>query len=940
MTNYKSTLNLPNTKFSMRGNLTEKEPQILKRWHEQNLYDIIRQVKKGKKIFILHDGPPYANGGIHIGHAVNKILKDIIIKSKLLTGYDSPYIAGWDCHGLPIELKVEQLIGKAGQKVSAAKFREVCRTYVTKQVEKQKKDFIRLGVLSDWQHPYLTMDFSTEANIIRTFGKIATSGYLYKGKKPTHWCTECRSALAEAEIEYHNRSALSIDVAFKAKDTNSVSIKFGITNYIEQIYLLVWTTTPWTLPANRAIAIHPEFNYQLIEIKGKGYILSETLLNTVMKRFCVKSWKTLGVTKGNQLESLWFCHPFMNFNIPTIFSQNVTSSMGTGAVHIAPGHGLDDYIVGKKYNLEIFNSVGSDGCYLPNTHPSLDGLSVLKSTVDKVIINLLYSNDALMHAENLIHSYPHCWRHKTPVIFRTTPQWFISMEQNGLRRKLLKEAKKVKWAPQWSQTCIEAMITNRPDWCISRQRVWAIPLALFVHKDKGTLHPRTTELIEDIAKRVEKIGVQAWWDLNLAEILGDDADLYYKVPDTLDVWFDSGSTYSSVLEARPEFKNHLPDMCLEGSDQHRGWFMSSLIISTSIHGKAPYRHVLTHGFIVDGKGRKMSKSTNNVISPQVIVNKLGADILRLWVASTDYTREMSVSNEILTCSVNSYRKIRNTARFLLSNLNDFIPTLHSISPEAMIAVDRWAVSRTQAAQEEIISSYEEYNFHNVIKRLIQFCSVEMSSFYLDIIKDRQYTSKKNSIARRSCQTAMYHIIEALVRWIAPIIPFTADEIWSFIPERQSKYVFTEEWYNGLSKLDATQLLNDAYWETLLKVRNAINKVIEQARVAKFINSSLEACITLYAEPIIKDVLSKLDKELHFALLTSDAIIADYNDATIDAIQCEKFHGLKIALKKANGEKCPRCWHYTTNVNQYIHDLKMCNRCVMNVSGLGEIRKFV
>ncbi|NDL61334.1 isoleucine--tRNA ligase [Acerihabitans arboris] len=938
MSDYKNTLNLPDTGFPMRGDLAKREPGMLQRWYEQDLYGIIRNAKKGKKTFILHDGPPYANGSIHIGHSVNKILKDIIIKSKGLMGYDSPYVPGWDCHGLPIELKVEQTIGKPGEKVTAAEFRAACRKYAAEQVEGQKKDFIRLGVLGEWEHPYLTMDFGTEANIIRALGKIIANGHLHKGAKPVHWCIDCRSALAEAEVEYYDRTSPSIDVAFQAVDAAAVAAKFGVAEVSGPVALVIWTTTPWTLPANRAISVHPDFEYQLVAVDGQNWILAAELVASVMQRAGIAQWTVLGSCKGGALELMRFRHPFMGFDVPAILGQHVTLEAGTGAVHTAPGHGPDDYVIGQQYGLEVANPVGPDGCYLPGTYPGLDGLQVFKA--NDVVVELLRSSGALVHVEKLLHSYPHCWRHKTPIIFRATPQWFISMDQKGLRKRSLEEIKEVQWIPGWGQARIENMVANRPDWCISRQRTWGVPMSLFVHKDTEELHPRTLELMEEVAKRVEKDGIQAWWDLDPAAILGNDAANYTKVPDTLDVWFDSGSTHSSVVAVRPEFGGHEPDMYLEGSDQHRGWFMSSLMISTAIKGQAPYRQVLTHGFTVDGQGRKMSKSIGNVVSPQQVMDKLGGDILRLWVASTDYTGEMAVSDEILKRSADAYRRIRNTARFLLANLNGFEPALHCVKPEDMVVLDRWAVGRAQAAQAEIIAAYDSYDFHNVVQRMMQFCSVEMGSFYLDIIKDRQYTTQADSIARRSCQTALYHIAEALVRWMAPILSFTADEIWGFMPGERARYVFTEEWYEGLFGLDAGETMNDAYWEQVLKVRGEVNKVLEQARADKIIGGSLEANVTLYAEPALAQTLRGLGDELYFALLTSRAGVADYSAAGDDAQQCEGLKGLKIALAKADGEKCPRCWHFESDIGADAGHPEICGRCVANVAGPGEERKFV
>lgn len=937
MSDYKNTLNLPETGFPMRGDLAKREPGMLKHWYEQDLYGIIRAAKKGKKTFILHDGPPYANGSIHIGHSVNKILKDIIIKSKGMAGYDSPYVPGWDCHGLPIELKVEQLIGKPGEKVSAAEFRQACRTYAAEQVEGQKADFIRLGVLGDWDHPYLTMNFDTEANIIRALGKIIANGHLHKGAKPVHWCTDCGSSLAEAEVEYYDKTSPSIDVAFNATDAAAVAAKFGVTDFTGPVSLVIWTTTPWTMPANRAISLNPEIAYQLVQIEGQCLILAADLVESVMKRIGVASWNVLGECRGADLELLRFQHPFLAFDVPAILGDHVTLDAGTGAVHTAPGHGPDDYVIGQKYGLEVANPVGPNGCYLPGTYPTLDGLFVFKA--NDVIVELLREKGALLHVEKLVHSYPCCWRHKTPIIFRATPQWFISMDQKGLRQQSLSEIKGVKWIPDWGQARIETMVANRPDWCISRQRTWGVPMALFVHKETEVLHPRSVELMEAVAQRVEQHGIQAWWDLDPAELLGDEAADYVKVPDTLDVWFDSGSTSFSVVDARPEFEGHSADMYLEGSDQHRGWFMSSLMISTAMKGKAPYKEVLTHGFTVDGQGRKMSKSIGNTVSPQDVMNKLGGDILRLWVASTDYTGEIAVSDEILKRSADAYRRIRNTARFLLANLNGFNPETDMVKPEEMVVLDRWAVGRALAAQQDIEQAYARYDFHEVVQRLMQFCSIEMGSFYLDIIKDRQYTAKADGVARRSCQSALYFIAEALVRWMAPIMSFTADEIWGYLPGQRAPFVFTEEWFDGLFGLDAAEPMNDEFWASLLKVRGEVNKVLEQARADKRIGGSLEAAVTLYADETLASQLESLDAELRFVLLTSAATVAPLADAPADAQPSEQLKGLKVGLAKAAGEKCPRCWHYTTDVGHNPEHAEICGRCYTNVAGNGEERKF-
>lgn len=933
-TDYKSTLNLPETGFPMRGDLAKREPAMLKNWYDKNLYQKIRQASKGKKTFILHDGPPYANGTIHIGHAVNKILKDIIVKSKTALGYDSPYIPGWDCHGLPIELKVEGLVGKPNEKVSAAEFREACRAYAKEQVEGQKKDFIRLGVIGDWDNPYLTMNFATEANIIRTLGNVIKNGHLYKGSKPVHWCLDCGSALAEAEVEYYDKTSPSIYVRFNAVDEAAVLAKFNLQQTGEgKISAVIWTTTPWTLPSNRAIALHPELEYQLIQVNGERLILTTELVDSVMKAIGASDYQVLGIAKGKDLELLQFQHPFYDYAVPFILGEHVGNDAGTGLVHTAPDHGHDDFIVGQQYNLPMAGLIGNDGKFNSQAQ-FFAGENVFDA--NPLVVKKLEEVGALLKVEKISHSYPHCWRHKTPIIFRATPQWFIGMDVKGLRTQALGEIKRVRWIPDWGQARIESMVANRPDWCISRQRTWGVPLTLFIHKETEALHPRTLELIEEVAKRVEEKGIQAWWDLDINEVLGEDAKEYQKVPDTLDVWFDSGSTYSAVAKHRPEFGGNEVDMYLEGSDQHRGWFMSSLMLSTATDNKSPYKQVLTHGFTVDGQGRKMSKSIGNIVTPQEVMDKFGGDILRLWVGSSDYTGEIAVSDEIFKRAADSYRRIRNTARFLLANLNGFDPKRDMVPAEQMIVLDRWAVACALQAQEEIKHSYDNYQFHEVVQRIMRFCSIEMGSFYLDIIKDRQYTTKADSIARRSCQTALYHIAEALVRWIAPILSFTADEIWQYLPGKRSEFVFMEEFYNGLFALADDEAMNDAYWQEVLKVRAEVNRVLEQARNDKVIGAALAAEVTLYANPHYSNLLAKLGDELRFVLITSKAEVKPLADA--DVAEGE-LSGLAVKVVASQAEKCPRCWHYSDTVGQNSEHPHLCSRCVENVAGEGETRQF-
>ncbi len=934
MLDYKHTLNLPHTKFQMKGNLVKIELEILDKWKKQNLYSIIRNAKQGKKQFILHDGPPYANGKIHIGHAVNKILKDIIIKAKGQMGFDTPFIPGWDCHGLPIELKVEQLFGPPSLEMSEKDFRKKCREYAEKQVNDQKKDFIRLGVIGDWNNPYLTMDFVTEANIIRALSKVIDNGYLYRGAKPVHWCTECRSALAETEVEYEIKTSHSIYITFTVMNPYNTALLFNVSNFERKISFIIWTTNPWTIIGNRAISINPDLIYCLVEVNGNGFIVAEELVAKIMNLKRNNCGKVLGKIKGKKLTLLKCKHPLTNLNIPIILDKNITIDMGTGVVHIAPAHGPEDYILGKKSNLEIVNVIDSNGCILPNSYPLLDGLQVFES--NKIIIEILYKKGMLFHSETLKHNYPHCWRHKKSLIFRTTPQWFLNLDKHKLRNKLLHEIKKIKWIPSWSLNRIEHMIRNRPDWCISRQRYWGVPIPIFIEKKTNKLHPNTVGLMEKIAKEIETNGIQVWWNLDKQFFLGKEASNYNKVIDTLDVWFDSGTTNFSVLSFRPELFKKSSDLYLEGSDQHRGFFMSSLIISKAIKINIPYRKVLTHGFVVDKYGKKMSKSIGNVISPQQIINTLGSDILRLWVASTQYTNDMVISEEILKYSVDNYRRIRNTARFLLANLNDFNLQKNQISSDKMVIIDIWAVGRAKIVQNEIISDYENYDLHKVVKKILKFCSIDMGSFYFDIVKDRLYTIKSDSIARRSCQTAFFHIINALVHWIAPIISFTADEICNFIPEKKTISIFTEEWYSGLFDLKNIQLMNNDYWNNLFIIRNEVNKVIEEFRINKYIGSSLEANVILHVKPNIASKLYSLGNELCFLFITSAVYITSYDNAGVNAVKSEKIEGLKITISKAKGDKCIRCWHYSTSIGSD----NICNRCMDNIYGVGEQRKFI
>lgn len=945
MNDYKATLNLPATDFPMRASLSQREPQILQRWAEQNVYAAIRQARQGCPRFILHDGPPYANGDIHVGHAVNKILKDIVIKSKGLAGFDAPYIPGWDCHGLPIELKVEQQLGKAGETISIVAFQQACRDYATTQIARQQRDFVRLGVLGDWQHPYLTMDFKTEAESLRLLATIITKGHLYRGTKPVHWCTACRSSLAEAELEYQDKTSLSLEVRFVAADRAAVCQRFALSKLCTgPLSAVIWTTTPWTLPANRALALNSEATYQLIQI-GEGdqtecLLLAADRVAALMQRWQISQWQLLGSATGSALVGLQFRHPFYAFEVPMVIGEHVTTDSGTGVVHTAPGHGPEDFIVGQRTGLEIANPVSDDGCYLPGTE-LLAGVSIWAA--DQPIVALLQQRGALLHQESLQHSYPHCWRHKTPVIFRAVPQWFISMDQQSLRETALQQIATVTWVPAWGEARIHTMVASRPDWCISRQRTWGVPLALFTHKESGQLHPNTVELLQQVATRVEQQGISAWWALEAAELLGDEAKDYDKSADILDVWFDAGATQTTVIAQRSVCGAEASDLYLEGSDQHRGWFMSSLILAAAAYGKAPYRQVLTHGFTVDANGHKMSKSLGNVISPQEIVERLGADVLRLWVAATDYRAEMNFSPTILPGITDQYRRIRNTARFLLANLKGFDPQQHQVAPAQQVLLDQWAVARAQQVQETVVAAYERYDFHTVVQRLMHFCSIEMGSFYLDIIKDRQYTARADSLARRSCQTALYHIAEALVRWIAPILSFTAEEMWQHLPGTRSSSVLMERWYPDLTATLSHPILDDQGWSQLITVRDAVNAALEQARSQKIIGGALGAAVVLYAQSPWAELLLALEEELRFVLITSQAQVVSISAPPTDrTLQPTTLPGLFITVMPASGSKCPRCWHYTTDpvgVDVLGEPSALCQRCHSNVQGAGESRRF-
>ncbi len=929
----KYPLNLPETTFPMRGDLAKREPQMLAQWQEQKRYQKLRAVTKDRKKFILHDGPPYANGDIHIGHAVNKVLKDIIVKSKILAGFDAPYVPGWDCHGLPIELQVEKKHGKA---IPPAQFRELCRAYAAEQIERQKKDFIRLGVMGDWDHPYLTMDFKTEADIIRALGNIYDRGYLYQGRKPVNWCLDCQSALAEAEVEYEDKTSTAIDVGFAVKDKTALAKVFGVTlPHDAKVYAVIWTTTPWTLPANQAVCVHPDLEYDLIKT-DKGYlILAYDLAADCLKRYQVAGSNDRGDgkaanCKGAALEGLLLQHPFHDRIVPVICGEHVTLEAGTGLVHTAPAHGLDDYFVGQKYGLPNDNPVGDDGKFISTTAPAGDtalaGLFVWKA--NDVVVAALQASGHLLHLEKLQHSYPHCWRHKTPIIFRSTPQWFIGMEQNtqgepSLRDIANKAVDATQFYPTWGRARLEAMIKNRPDWCVSRQRNWGVPMPFFVHKETMQLHPRTPELLEQIALLVEKQGIEAWFALEAQELLGADATHYRKLTDTLDVWFDSGATHAAVLRRRDDL-GFPADLYLEGSDQHRGWFQSSLLTSCAINGRAPYNALLTHGFVVDGQGHKMSKSKGNVIAPQKILDTLGADILRLWVASTDYSGELNISDEILKRVVESYRRIRNTLRFLLANVADFNPEKHALPVKEWVEIDRYALALAQKLQDEVCADYARYEFHLVVQKLQSFCSEDLGGFYLDILKDRLYTAGENSKARRSAQNALYHITQSLVRLMASILTFTAEEGWVALNGKEDSSVFEREWY----ALPDAALASATFsaWADVRNIRELVNKKLEEQRTTGAIGSALAGEVDVYAPKDVYNLLSRLEDDLKFVFITSRATVHEGKE-------------LVIEVAASVHTKCERCWHYRAEVGSNVEHPTLCGRCLSNLYGNGEVRHY-
>ncbi|MDR2875605.1 MAG: isoleucine--tRNA ligase [Methylobacillus sp.] len=924
-TDYKDTLNLPDTPFPMRGDLAKREPAWVKAWRDKRRYHVLREKTRGRPKFILHDGPPYANGDIHLGHAVNKVLKDIIVKSKTLAGFDAPYVPGWDCHGLPIELQVEKQHGKA---IPPARFRELCREYAQAQVERQKADFIRLGILGDWDDPYLTMDFKTEAHIMRALGEIYKNGYLYQGSKPVHWCVDCGSALAEAEVEYEDRNSPAIDVGFKALDNDALAKAFGIAHLHAPVFAVIWTTTPWTLPANQAVCVHPELVYDLIETDKGTLILAHDLAEATLARYGETDARVLASASGKALESLRLQHPFYARAVPVICGDHVTTDAGTGLVHTAPAHGLEDYAVGMRYDLPVDNPVGDDGKYYSRVE-KFGGMNIWDA--NKTVVETLRESGALFAYARLDHSYPHCWRHKTPVIFRATHQWFVGMSQRGTGGQTLRgiantAVEDTEFFPAWGRARLEGMIKNRPDWCVSRQRNWGVPMPLFVHRETGEPHPQTLELLEKVALRVEQQGIEAWFSLDgdafLKQHAPENSEQYKKVTDTLDVWFDSGATHYAVLRNRAELA-WPADLYLEGSDQHRGWFQSSLLIGCAVDGRAPYDALLTHGFVVDKDGHKMSKSRGNGMEPQQIVNTLGADILRLWVAAADYSGELTISDEILKRVVESYRRIRNTLRFLLANIADFDAEKDMLPIAQWLEIDRYALAMTNAMQQDMTAAYARYEFHTVAQRLVGFCSEDLGGFYLDILKDRLYTAGATSLSRRSAQSALWHITQSLLKLMAPILSFTAEEAWADTSGDADDSVLFHVWH----EFPPTDAALAARWETIRAFRARALKQLEEARAAGEIGSSLQAEVDVHADGATYDALATLGDDLRFVLITSRATLHRGTNESEE----------KITVTPSQHAKCERCWHYRADVSADPAHPQICGRCVSNLHGSGEAR---
>jgi isoleucyl-tRNA synthetase len=923
---YKSTLNLPDTPFPMRGDLAKREPAWVKSWQETRLYERIRAACKGRTKFVLHDGPPYANGDIHLGHAVNKILKDLVVKSKTMAGFDAPYVPGWDCHGLPIEHMIEK---KHGRNLEPNRQRSLCRAYAAEQIERQKVDFQRLGILGDWDRPYKTMDPQTEGAEIRAIATIWKNGLLYRGLKPVNWCIDCGSALAEAEVEYEDKTSPAIDVAFAVVDSEHLGEAFHVGMPVKPVYAVIWTTTPWTLPGNRAVAVGADIEYALVTTAQKNLVVAADLMETVLARYGLEG-KTIARAKGAELEGIRLRHPFEDRVVPIVLAEHVTLEAGTGLVHTAPAHGVEDFEVGVRYQLPLDQPVDDDGRFKPSV-PHVAGLSVREA--EKPILQLLEQHGALLKSEPFRHSYPHCWRHKTPIIFRATTQWFIGMDKAanvgtpGTEGRSLREIARhainnTRFYPEWGRSRLTAMIDNRPDWTLSRQRNWGTPLPFFLDRESGEPHPDTAALLEKASALVSRGGIEAWFAAS-CEDFGVDPAKYRKINDTVDVWFDSGTTHFTVLRGLADHK-YPADLYLEGSDQHRGWFQSSLLTGCAMDGRAPYNALLTHGFTVDGEGRKMSKSLQNATAPRAISDRLGAEILRLWIAATDYSGEMAISEEILKRVVESYRRIRNTLRFLLANTADFDPAKHLMPPERWVEIDRYALAMTRQMAEACASDYAKFEFHLVAQRLQTFCSEDLGGFWLDILKDRLYTNAKDSPARRSAQSALFHVTQVLLRLMAPILSFTAEEAWEVLNPGKEESVFFHTWKDVLPPQEGEKALGER-WKRLRELRAVVTKRLEDSRAAGAIGSSLQAEVVVGAAAGDLELLRSLGEDLKFVFITSQAGVREAAE-------------LSVAVTPSAAPKCERCWHWRDDVGADRRHAPLCARCVANLEGPGEVRR--
>ncbi|MFT7724095.1 MAG: isoleucine--tRNA ligase [Roseateles sp.] len=935
---YRSTLNLPDTPFPMRGDLPKREPGWVQQWDEQGLYKRLRDARCGAPKFVLHDGPPYANGQIHIGHAANKILKDMIVKARQLAGFDAAYIPGWDCHGLPIENQIEKTFGRG---LPRDEVQAKSRAYATEQIDAQRRDFKRLGVLGDWAHPYKTMDFANEAGEIRVLKRLFERGFVYRGLKPVYWCFDCGSSLAEFEIEYADKQSPAVDVAFLCAEPGKLAAAFGVAPLAKEAFTVIWTTTPWTIPANQALNLNPELPYALVDTPRGCFVVAEALVEKCLARWQLDG-RIVATTPGRKLELLKFKHPLAHVDpgydreSPVYLADYATAEDGTGVVHSAPAYGLDDFQSCVAHGLafdDILNPVQGNGAYAAEL-PLFGGQHIWKANA--AVAQALLDAGRLMAQSKITHSYPHCWRHKTPVIYRAAAQWFVRMDEGeglfttdkapqSLRQTALAAIEATSFYPENGRARLHDMIAGRPDWCISRQRSWGVPLPIFLHKDTGEAHPDTLDFIERAAQLVERGGIEAWAKLDAADWLGEDAAHYTKGNDILDVWFDSGSTFEHVLKGSHRGAAHddgpEADLYLEGHDQHRGWFHSSLLIACALYGRAPYKGLLTHGFVVDGQGRKMSKSMGNVVAPQAVSDKYGAEILRLWTAATDYSGDLGLDDKILARVVDAYRRIRNTLRFLLANTSDFDPATDAVAPEQLLEVDRYALARAAELQADILGHFERYEFHPVVAKLQVYCSEDLGAFYLDVLKDRLYTTAPKSLARRSAQTALSQITHAMLRWMAPFLSFTAEEAWAVFAGRQpGESIFTETYWD-FGAVDAALL---AKWRRIHEIRGEVNKAIEAVRTTGAIGASLQAELTLQLDAQDHALLASLGDDLRFVFITS----------AVTLLPAAQFG---VAVTPSAHAKCERCWHYRADVGSIAAHPTLCGRCDSNLHGAGETR---